>query len=55
VMQFEQFKAAKKDADEALEVPALEVPNVPFMLLSALALAPKDWVTIAKNASWQTT
>ncbi len=60
VMQFEQFKAAKKDADEALEVPALEVPamevpNVPFTLLSALPLAPKDWENIAKNASWQTT
>jgi 60 kDa SS-A/Ro ribonucleoprotein len=45
VMQFEQFKAGE----------SLDVPNVPFMLLSALPLAKKDWVSIAKNASWQTT
>jgi len=50
VMQFEQFKAAKTEADDALEV-----PDVPFMLLSALPLSQKDWVSIAKNASWQTT
>jgi 60 kDa SS-A/Ro ribonucleoprotein len=45
VMQFEQFKAGA----------ASEVPDVPFMLLSALPLAQNDWVSIAKNASWQTT
>ena len=45
VMQFEQFKAGEE----------LEVPNLPFMLLSALPLARKDWVSIAKNATWQTT
>src|SRR5712671_1461985 len=45
VMQFEQFKAGED----------LEVPNLPFMLLSALPLARKDWVSIAKNATWQTT
>lgn len=45
VMQFEQFKAGE----------LLEVPDLPFMLLSALPLAKKDWVSIAKNASWQTT
>ncbi len=45
VMQFEQFKAGE----------ALEVPDLPFMLLSALPLTQKDWVSIAKNASWQTT
>jgi 60 kDa SS-A/Ro ribonucleoprotein len=45
VMQFEQFKAGE----------ALDVPDLPFMLLSALPLANKDWVKIAKNASWQTT
>src|SRR6266481_1490795 len=45
VMQFEQFKAGE----------ALEVPNLPFMLLSALPLSRNDWVSIAKNASWQTT
>ena len=45
VMQFEQFKAGE----------GLEVPDLPFMLLSALPLSQKDWVEIAKNASWQTT
>jgi 60 kDa SS-A/Ro ribonucleoprotein len=45
VMQFEQFKAGE----------ALNVPDLPFMLLSALPLSQKDWVEIAKNASWQTT
>jgi 60 kDa SS-A/Ro ribonucleoprotein len=50
VMQFEQFKAAK-----AVENDALEVPDLPFMLLSALPLSSKDWTVIAKNASWQTT
>src|SRR6266699_2890559 len=45
VMQFEQFKAGQD----------LDVPDLPFMLLSALPLSRKDWVSIAKNASWQTT
>jgi 60 kDa SS-A/Ro ribonucleoprotein len=45
VMQFEQFKAGE----------ALDVPDLPFMLLSALPLSQEDWVSIAKNASWQTT
>ncbi len=45
VMQFEQFKAGE----------ALHVPDLPFMLLSALPLSQKDWVEIAKNAAWQTT
>jgi len=45
VLQFEQFKAGA----------ASEVPDLPFMLLSALPLSPSDWVSIAKNASWQTT
>jgi 60 kDa SS-A/Ro ribonucleoprotein len=44
-MQFEQFKAGA----------ASDVPDLPFMLLSALPLSQKDWVSIAKNASWQTT
>jgi TROVE domain len=44
-MQFEQFKAGE----------ALDVPDLPFMLLSALPLSQKDWVSIAKNVSWQTT
>jgi 60 kDa SS-A/Ro ribonucleoprotein len=50
VMQFEQFKAAKIEADDAPDI-----PDLPFMLLSALPLSRKDWVSIAKNASWQTT
>jgi 60 kDa SS-A/Ro ribonucleoprotein len=45
VLQFEQFKAGE----------AMDVPDLPFMLLSALPLSRKDWVSIAKNASWQTT
>jgi 60 kDa SS-A/Ro ribonucleoprotein len=45
VMHFEQFNAGE----------ALNVPDLPFMLLSALPLSQKDWVEIAKNAGWQTT
>jgi 60 kDa SS-A/Ro ribonucleoprotein len=45
VIDFEQFKAGQQ----------LEVPDLPFMLLSALPLSRKDWAAIAKNASWQTT
>lgn len=45
VMQFEQFKAGDGS----------EVPDLPFIMLSALPLARKDWVSVAKNASWQTT
>lgn len=45
VLQFEQFKAGD----------SLEVPNLPFTMLSALPLAKTDWAVVAKNASWQTT
>jgi 60 kDa SS-A/Ro ribonucleoprotein len=45
VMQFEQFKAGE----------TAEVPDLPFMLLSALPLTQQDWAAIAENASWQTT
>src|SRR5579863_4150454 len=45
VMQFELFKAGGVS----------EVPDLPFMLLSALPLSQSDWVSIAKNATWQTT
>ena len=45
VMQFEQFKAGE----------IADVPDLPFMLLSALPLSQKNWAEIAKNASWQTT
>jgi 60 kDa SS-A/Ro ribonucleoprotein len=45
VMHFEQFKAGD----------VLDVPDLPFMLLSALPLSQKNWARVAKNASWQTT
>ena len=45
VMQFEKFKTGE-DAS---------VPDVPFTMLAALPLARKDWASIARNASWQTT
>src|SRR5690606_18705651 len=32
-----------------------EVPDVPFQMLTALALGEKEWSAIAANASWQTT
>jgi 60 kDa SS-A/Ro ribonucleoprotein len=47
VMQFEKFKAGEGEAED--------VPDLPFMLLSALPLSRKDWVSIATRASWQTT
>jgi 60 kDa SS-A/Ro ribonucleoprotein len=50
VMQFEEFKASKTGETEGLGL-----PDLPFLLLSALPLARKDWVSIAENASWQTT
>jgi 60 kDa SS-A/Ro ribonucleoprotein len=31
------------------------VPDVPFQMLTALALSEEQWVSIAKNASWQMT
>jgi 60 kDa SS-A/Ro ribonucleoprotein len=34
---------------------ALAVPDVPFQMLTALPLSTKDWMTIARNAPWQTT
>lgn len=44
VAQFERFKVAGG-----------EVPDLPFMLLSALPLSKQHWAGIAENASWQTT
>ena len=44
VLQFEQFKAGE----------TLQVPNLPFTMLSPM-LSQEDWVSVAKNASWQTT
>jgi len=45
VSQFEQFKAGE----------STDVPDLPFTMLAALPLSRKDWMEIAKNASWQTT
>jgi 60 kDa SS-A/Ro ribonucleoprotein len=42
---YERFKAG--------ETP--DVPNVPFQMLTSLPLGAKDWATIARAASWQTT
>jgi 60 kDa SS-A/Ro ribonucleoprotein len=44
VTQFEQFKAGE----------SADVPDLPFTMLSALPLSQKDWMAIARNASWQT-
>jgi 60 kDa SS-A/Ro ribonucleoprotein len=43
VRQFESFKSGE----------TLEVPDVPFPLLASM-LSRKDWVEVAKRASWQT-
>ncbi len=32
-----------------------DVPNVPFQMLTALELGPKEWTQIARNARWQMT
>jgi 60 kDa SS-A/Ro ribonucleoprotein len=45
VAQWERFRKAE----------SLDVPDVPFTLLSALPLSRADWAAIAGNASWQTT
>jgi 60 kDa SS-A/Ro ribonucleoprotein len=45
VKQFEAFKAGASE----------EVPDVPFQMLTSLALKSKHWKVIAKNAPWQMT
>lgn len=45
VKKFEQFKAGDM----------LEIPNVPFQMLTALPLGAKEWTEIARNAPWQMT
>ena len=45
VKTFERFKAGD----------SVEVPNVPFQMLTALPLSNKDWAEIARNAPWQMT
>ena len=45
VKAFERFKNGD----------ALEVPAVPFQMLTALPISTKEWTTIARNAAWQMT
>jgi 60 kDa SS-A/Ro ribonucleoprotein len=45
VKQFEKFKSGD----------SLEMPDVPFQMLTALPLSEKDWTAIARNAPWQMT
>lgn len=45
VRQFEMFKKGE----------SLEVPDVPFQMLTALPLSKQDWTRIARNATWQQT
>jgi len=45
VKDFERFKAGD----------SVEVPNVPFQMLTALPLGNKEWTSIARNAPWQMT
>ena len=45
VKQFEKFKSGD----------ALEVPNVPFQMLTALPISTNEWISIARNAAWQMT
>jgi 60 kDa SS-A/Ro ribonucleoprotein len=45
VRSFELFKKGE----------SLEVPDVPFEMLTSLPLSPSDWKSIARNAPWQMT
>ena len=45
VRHYEAFKAGE----------SLEVPRVPFQMLTALPLSAKEWTEIARHASWQMT
>lgn len=45
VLEFERFKDGE----------SLRVPDVPFQMLTSLPLSERDWVEIARNASWQAT
>ncbi len=45
VKSFERFKNGD----------ALEVPNVPFQMLTSLPISTKEWTAIARNAAWQMT
>jgi 60 kDa SS-A/Ro ribonucleoprotein len=43
-----------KDLEAFKRDPSLPVPNVPFQMLTALALTQKQWAAVAEQASWQT-
>lgn len=45
VKEFEKFKSGD----------SVEVPAIPFQMLTALPLSAKDWTEIARNAAWQMT
>src|SRR5262245_36502689 len=45
VRRCEAFKAGDREV----------VPDVPFQMLTALPLGPREWAAIARRASWQTT
>lgn len=45
VKHFEKFKAGD----------SMEVPNIPFQMLTALPISTKEWIAIARNAPWQMT
>jgi 60 kDa SS-A/Ro ribonucleoprotein len=45
VQQFEAFKAGDR----------LEVPDVPFQMLSAVGLSAREWAGVARRGSWQMT
>lgn len=40
---------------EAPEIPSVNLPKVPFQMLTALPLTSDDWKSIANNAAWQMT
>ena len=50
VQQFEKFKRAVTSAADKLDP-----PDVPFQMLTALPLSPRQWKQIARNGSWQMT
>jgi 60 kDa SS-A/Ro ribonucleoprotein len=45
VQQFEAFKAGDR----------LEMPDVPFQMLTAVGLSRREWALVARRASWQMT
>jgi 60 kDa SS-A/Ro ribonucleoprotein len=47
---FERFKRA---AAEGLACKVSDLPDVPFQMLTALALSPAQWAQIARAGSWQ--